>query len=198
MWLSTKVGAMKLFCCSSKYASKWHVRIDTRVSHFMVSVTFTPHRITLTEVTKTAVFTQFISVCAWMFFFSFSFFSANACHVQGGPRNPFFPAESFKHVQTWNVQSWTSVSPKCVIWPYNFYFTVVIHLFLPRPLSDLCFTESSWLLFSYYSRYPLRTLLNNDRENSYTAKTFVRGVLLLFSIFGRQCIIRTGVPGGCL
>lgn len=85
------------------------------------------------------------------------------------------------------------------LFDHNFYFTVVIHLFLPRLLNDLCFTESSRLLYSYYSRYPLRTLLNNDRENSYTAKTFVRGVLLLFSIFGRPCVIRTGVPGGrCL
>lgn len=189
---------MKLFCCSSKYASKWRVRIDTRVSHFMVSVTFTPHRITLTEVTKTAVFTQFISVCAWMFFFSFSFFrqmrvtSREVREIRSIRQKVL---STFK-LGTCNPGQVCLLS---ALFDHNFYFTVVIHLFLPRPLSDLCFTESSRLLYSYYSRYPLRTLLNNDRENSYTAKTFVRGVLLLFSIFGRPCVIRTGVPGGrCL
>lgn len=56
-------------------------------------------------------FTQFISVCACSFS-PFLFFGE--CVSRPGPRNPFYPAESFKHVQTWNVQPRTSVSPKSV------------------------------------------------------------------------------------
>lgn len=106
---------MKLFCCSSKYASSYMTCEDWYMykSQPFYGLSYTSSDNANGRHKDCRAFTQFISVCACSFS-PFLFFGE--CVSRPGPRNPFYPAESFKHVQTWNVLTRTSVSPKSVNW----------------------------------------------------------------------------------
>lgn len=184
MWLSTKVGQWSCFVVlANMLVLTWRVRIDTctRVSHFMVSVT--PHRITLTDVTKTAELSLSSSPYVPVLFLLF-FFSVNACHV----RVREIRSIRQKVLSTFKLGT-CKPGQVCLPSPLiDFYYTVVIRfLCLPRPLSDLCFTASK--------QWPRELLHGKD----FCQRTRLDCVLSLFSIFGRPCVIWTGVPGGrCL